>query len=500
MTRPGEDDREALLGADLGHERYQRSRVPAWRPVRFRYLQPGAHFSCRFHAVMERPDGGGPGRGCARARQLMKDMKERYPEEDGYQLPRRDNYVALERLATCLEAGTCTDSERKVILLATFHFGNSELGWNGGEQVWARATITAFRELNHTLLFSWRHMDTLLNYQALPELVTHVLWERSEFAICQRRNDTNYREMDKADYLTKPWHDWQTGPKRCMQADDYPQGIPYWKSFQFWFFVETDHPLGGHWILAPENYDMWYRNVNHTYIGYSIEHRCEQFPKFEHREHRGLVLAKTLSYFEEKTNGFFNILRKAREGVRPHSEGGNDVNFDLVTTAGAKGDHIEVLGIDSLGRMNQTEWTEVLARSKLLLGIGRPIVSPSPYYALCMGVPFIQPVSNWDKNYPEDRTKWQTQQMGIRMIEEPYVYHVKVGDEDGLRAAMQRAIDNPIKPYIPPPMTWDAFMGRVQKLLNHDWHAEAKDYVRWKYHNAPEWQYLAMDPPDKVQG
>lgn len=27
--------------------------------------------------------------------------------------------------------------------------------------------------------------------------------------------------------------------------------------------------------------------------------------------------------------------------------------------------------------MNQTSWTEVLARSKLLLGIGRPIVSPS---------------------------------------------------------------------------------------------------------------------------
>lgn len=155
-----------------------------------------------------------------------------------------------------------------MILLASFHFGHSELGWNGGEQVWARSMLSAFRELNHTLLFSWGHMDTLLNYQAIPELVTHVLWERGEFLICERRNDTNYREMDKADYTTQPWHNWQTGPKRCMQTDDYPQGIPYWKSFHFWFFVETDHPLGGNWILSPEDYDLWYgTKPNHTYLG-----------------------------------------------------------------------------------------------------------------------------------------------------------------------------------------------------------------------------------------
>ncbi|BEJ18274.1 hypothetical protein CspHIS471_0705510 [Cutaneotrichosporon sp. HIS471] len=481
MTLAGKDDTGPLLGADLDLERDQRSRVPAWRRVRFRYCHGRwpliilglAALALIGHLASDpdkrglmpnigfMPTWSGPTKedldAAARARQLIKDMKERYPEEDGYKLPRLDNYVALERLA--------------------------------------------FRELNHTVLFSWGHMDTLLNYQALPELVTHVLWERSEYTICQNRNDTNYRDMDKADYTTKPWHDWQTGPKRCMQADDYPQGIPYWKSFHFWFFVETIHPLGGHWVLAPENYDLWYGNkVNHTYLGYSIEHGCKLFPKFEHREHRGLILAKTLSYFEKKVNGFFNIIGQARDGVRSHSEGGKEVKFDLVTTVGAKGDHIEDPGIDSLGRMNQTEWTEILARSKLLLGIGRPIVSPSPYYALCMGVPFIQPVGNWDRNNPEDRSKWQTQQMGIRMIEEPYVYHVKTGDEDGLRDAMQRAVDNPIGPYVPPHMTWDAFMGRVRKLLTHDWHAEAKEYVAWKYDNAPEWQYLAMDSPYKAKG
>ncbi|GMK59834.1 hypothetical protein CspeluHIS016_0900510 [Cutaneotrichosporon spelunceum] len=433
-----------------------------------------------------------------RARQLMKDMKERYPEESGHQLPRLDNYVALERLASCLEAGTCTDNERRVILLGSFHFGHSELGWNGGEQVWARATLSAIRELNHTYLFSWGHMDTLLNYQALPELVTHVLWERLQMDHCEKRNETNYLEMDKADYQTKPWHNWQTGPKRCMQSADYPQGIPYWKSFHFWFFVETVHPLGPHWVLSPENYDLWYNNnVNHTYLGYSIEHRCKMFPTFEHREHRGLILAKTLNYFDKTRNKFYQVIGKARDGVRPVTEDGKEVKFELVTTVGDKGDRIDDPSMESLGRMDQKAWTGVLARSKLLLGIGHPIVSPSPYYALCMGVPFIQPLEFWDRTNPDDRTRWGTQQMALRMIQEPYVYHVRQGDEEGLRDAMQRAVDNPIEPYIPPEMKWDAFMGRVQSLLTRDWQAEAKAYVAWKYDDAPEWQHLAMDSPYK---
>lgn len=28
-------------------------------------------------------------------------------------------------------------------------------------------------------------------------------------------------------------------------------------------------------------------------------------------------------------------------------------------------------------------------------GIGLPLVSPTPYEALCMGIPFINPIINW---------------------------------------------------------------------------------------------------------
>jgi hypothetical protein len=35
--------------------------------------------------------------------------------------------------------------------------------------------------------------------------------------------------------------------------------------------------------------------------------------------------------------------------------------------------------------MDQKSWTEVLARGKLLLGIGRPIVSPSREFSVTSG-------------------------------------------------------------------------------------------------------------------
>lgn len=65
-----------------------------------------------------------------------------------------------------------------------------------------------------------------------------------------------------------------------------------------------------------------------------------------------------------------------------------------------------------------------------------------------MGVPFINPIFTWDKKNPDDRSKWDCQQNALRDIDEPYVYHVRHHDKEGLRDALQRAVDTPISPYI----------------------------------------------------
>lgn len=67
-----------------------------------------------------------------------------------------------------------------------------------------------------------------------------------------------------------------------------------------------------------------------------------------------------------------------------HTEHG-DVKFELVSTAGKpKGgggpEPLDEPGLESLGRLSQPEWTELLARGKALLGIGRPYLSPSRAY------------------------------------------------------------------------------------------------------------------------
>jgi hypothetical protein len=183
--------------------------------------------------------------------------------------------------------------------------------------------------------------------------------------------------------------------------------------------------------------------------GYSIEKRCNMYPTFTDREHRALILAKHTEYFTAEHNQFHGLLGQARDGVRPvRNDKGDEVPFELLSTADHAGDKIDAAGVQSVGTKPQREWTEILARSKALLGIGHPRLSPSPYYALCMGVPFINPVLSWDKGDPDDRSKWITQQNALRSTEEPYVYHVRAHDMEGLRDALQRAADTPIPRYI----------------------------------------------------
>ena len=89
--------------------------------------------------------------------------------------------------------------------------------------------------------------------------------------------------------------------------------------------------------------------------------------------------------------------------------------------------------LTNLGQLNKTEFYTQLAMSSVLVGVGKPKISPSPWDALFMGVPvsppaylllsdeqFINPILEWDENDPENRSKWLTQQWHMTDMN-PYV-------------------------------------------------------------------------------
>lgn len=229
---------------------------------------------------------------------------------------------------------------------------------------------------------------------------------------------------------------------KCIKTPTHPLGIPVWKMFSFHFWTGAEHPLGNRWTLSPENYPILApgNSKDNFYLGYSIERTCVKKPFIpgDDRPMQAYVLAKQLSYFTDK-----NYMWKGVSLVPP---------FALDLVAGmrndTKGPSTIPDGINNLGQLDQQDFYEQLSMSRVLIGIGNPRLSPSPYDALCMGVPFINPIFNWNGDDPQDRNSWDTQHDGLKFQEPPYVYHVKRGDGEGLWAAVKEAMDHPIPRFV----------------------------------------------------
>lgn len=103
--------------------------------------------------------------------------------------------------------------------------------------------------------------------------------------------------------------------------------------------------------------------------------------------------------------------------------------------------------------------------------------SPSPYDALCQGVPFLNPILEHDDRNPEDRTQWQTQHNGVKHLDPPYVYNVYAHDTEGFVEAIGSALATPIGSTIVARMRQDEVDKRVQAILS----ANFKGHARWVY-------------------
>ncbi|KAJ7913957.1 hypothetical protein B0H13DRAFT_2464634 [Mycena leptocephala] len=121
--------------------------------------------------------------------------------------------------------------------------------------------------------------------------------------------------------------------------------------------------------LNPEDY-----RGNNTYLGYSIEAQCSKYRS--------------------------SLMPAAAASIRPRQEfaGGPKISPEDLPAS------IENVGPSG---MAQAAFYDLLLRSVALVGVGNPKLSPTPYDALCLGVPFINPVKQWDKKDPNNRRETQ---------------------------------------------------------------------------------------------
>ncbi|KAF7421022.1 hypothetical protein PC9H_011541 [Pleurotus ostreatus] len=357
-----------------------------------------------------------------------------------------ENSKTMHALFKCLANGGCGENQTSIVLLSSPHFKDSIAGHTSGEDIWAISILLSLKEMGYTAVYAPHNSELLRTYRQYPDLVKIIISEGSDAESCFK-------------------------DPQCTKTKDHPLGIPAWKMLAMHFWTGSSHPLGNQWTLSPENFPLLSpgNSKDNVYLGYSVERACKEIPimPMDERPNQGFVYGKRLDYFFGKDFAWEGV-----SFVPP---------FPIQLVAGFSNDSSVLSpppeGIDNMGVMPKHRFYEHLGMSRVLIGIGRPVLSPTPYDALCMGVPFINPIMHWDKKKPDDRSKWEAQHDGLKYESPPYVYNVKKGDGEGLWKAVKDALDHPIDRYIVPNMTMASLGARLGALVEKDWKSQAEQLL-----------------------
>jgi len=300
--------------------------------------------------------------------------------------------------------------------------------------------------MGYTFLYTNNMQRTVQLYQIMPDLVKMIISEGDDAFKCLEDEEN------------------------CILSTQNPDGIPAWKIFSFSFWPYSANPLGGNWTLSPEAYALEGYAPN-TYLGYSVEPSCmsQSFVAHQDREDRAYILAKHMS-FVLKEEGDWHV-----PAWPPHfyeaASNATGIKFTLGAHGGSKPDLPP--GLTNHGVMSQSVFLDTLSRSRLLIGVGSPIASPTPYDALCFGVPFINPILDWHQHDPQDKTGWHSQHGLLKFLDPPFVYNVRKDDLDGFVKAIKDALSHPIDRHVLDRMRMSSVLARLQAILERDWKSEA---------------------------
>ncbi|KAJ6470924.1 hypothetical protein C8R45DRAFT_1014895 [Mycena sanguinolenta] len=350
-----------------------------------------------------------------------------------------ENARTIASLFRCVEQGSCTQNQTKVVILTSGPFTGDLKGDTTGETIWAHSTLIALRRLGYSFLYATTMERGSQLYHMFRHLVVAIVADIRPIHACFR--DEN-----------------------CVRMEHKPHGIPAWTLLSFHFWDSAENPLGRKWTLSPE---PWREFGGNTYLGYSIEQQCalHTFIPSPLRPAQAFVYAKNAAYFNGSDHPWA-------------------AEFFDAASAAAKVEFIagvqeEVLpeffpsSITTVGILPQAQFYTTLSNSRVLVGVGRPATSPTPYDALCLGVPFINPILDWDRNAPKNKTRWYSQHNTLKYLDPPYVYNVFRGDKEGFVNAVVEATSTPIESFVLPSMRMSAVEARLGAILATDWKKEA---------------------------
>ena len=189
---------------------------------------------------------------------------------------------------------------------------------------------------------------TVSVYQAFPSLVRAIIADSEDIEEC-------FKDMHS-----------------CYSSAAYPSGIAPWKLFSFSFWPGREHPLGLRWQLSPEDYSALGQGET-TYLGYSIEDTCAQYPIVPHekRKNDAYVLAKLLTFFTVRRDRAWapEVMDAATHatGVRYVLGAINDTDEGDWGIVELPKEYV------NLGEIGQDAFLQSLRHAKVLVGMGNPM-------------------------------------------------------------------------------------------------------------------------------
>ncbi|KAI0036928.1 hypothetical protein K488DRAFT_40011 [Vararia minispora EC-137] len=369
------------------------------------------------------------------------------------------NTGAFRSLLSCMQRDSCGPNQVHLVIIGSWFIRDALLPTKfAGEHVWCRDhafQLQALDNLRYTYVFATDNLDIARIHKMFPSLVIAILFEPFDLQGC----------LD--DEI------------RCVKSARNPHGIPVWKLLMFTFWAEARGPLGEKWTLSPEPYQRLSRNYPHNaYVGYSIESTCYAHPTIPHSERPDQV------YFMSKKAQWFVSSWPRDFYDAAVDELGVQFVMGLHDSTAKVPDHPDIplaqsnipfpKGVKDLGALQPHEFLAELSRSKAIIGLGAPVTSPTPYEALCLGVPFINPIKSWDYYHPKDRYSWNTQHDMLKFMDAPYVYNVFQNDKKAFVRAIKSALETPIQPFVFDDMKLPAIQKRLHAILQRDHYGMAK--------------------------